>query len=39
MLAERNIIGGAMQSMDMAQSFVKAAGMNLLLAMISTPLG
>lgn len=33
MLAERNIIEGAMQSLDMAQAFAKAAGMNPLLAM------
>jgi len=33
MLAERNMIEGAMQSLDMAQAFAKAAGINLLLAM------
>jgi len=33
MLAERNIIEGAIQSLDMAQAFAKAAGMNPLLAM------
>jgi hypothetical protein len=33
MLAERSIIEGAMQSLDMAQAFAKAAGMNPLLAM------